>query len=77
MLSRFSKNYLPILFNLYTDPEGKPGHKSPLMDCIKAYISISGGDEELDNCPLLCLLVWGTSPFTGAMCLCSQFGSLI
>jgi hypothetical protein len=45
VLSRFSKNYLPILFNLYTDPEGKPDHKSPLMECIKAYVSISGGSS--------------------------------
>ena len=42
VLSRFSKNYLPILFNLYTDSEGKADHKSTLMSCIKAYFSISG-----------------------------------
>ena len=41
-MSRFSKNYLPILFNLYTDPDGKADHKPPLIDCIKAYVSISG-----------------------------------
>lgn len=45
LLSRFSKNYLPILFNLYTDSEGKPDHRAPLMDCIKAYVSISGCNE--------------------------------
>ena len=54
VLSRFSKNYLPILFNLYTDPEGKPDHKSPLMECIKAYVSISGERSAVVcSCPLL------------------------
>ena len=42
VLSRFSKNYLPILFNLYTEPDGRAEHKAPLLDCVKAYVSISG-----------------------------------
>lgn len=41
-LARFAKNYLPILFNLYTaDPvEGEP-LRAPLLDCIRAYLSIT------------------------------------
>ena len=50
-LARFSKNFLPILFSLYTTPtldEATPTSKeeaeknSYLMDCIKAYLSITG-----------------------------------
>lgn len=44
-LACFSKNFLPILFNLYaTPPKGvEAGEgKALLLDCAKAYVSITG-----------------------------------
>ena len=54
MLGRFSKNYLPILFNLYTSPHPPPTSSSssnspyavdpamvPLLECARAYASIT------------------------------------
>ena len=56
MLARFSKNYLPILFNLYTSPNPSPTSSSssssnpsyamdpamaPLLECARAYASIT------------------------------------
>ena len=56
MLARFSKNYLPILFNLYTSPSPSPTSSSssssnpsyamnpamaPLLECARAYASIT------------------------------------
>ena len=49
-LSRFAKNFLPILFSLYAPPpsgEATPlhtdsGKKGFLMECIKMYLSIAG-----------------------------------
>lgn len=50
-LAHFSKNFLPILFSLYATPtsdEAAPTakeeseKKSYLMDCINAYLSITG-----------------------------------
>lgn len=43
-LARFAKNYLPILFNLYTTkPSGtdEEGHRLAAYDTIKAYLSIT------------------------------------
>ena len=57
MLARFSKNYLPILFNLYTSPNpsltsssssssSNPSYAmdpamAPLLECARAYASIT------------------------------------
>ena len=55
MLARFSKNYLPILFNLYTSPNPSSTSSSsslnppyamdpamaPLLECARAYASIT------------------------------------
>ncbi len=42
-LSRYSKNYLPILFNLYTSDPAQTGEGSrePVLESIKAYASIT------------------------------------
>ncbi len=48
VLASFSKNFLPILFNLYTTPpteeecKERADKQSLLLDCIKAYIFITG-----------------------------------
>ena len=41
-LSSFAKNYLPILFNLYT-AELKEGdtNRGYILDCVKSYASIA------------------------------------
>ena len=39
VLSRFSKNYLPIFFNLYTTEEEE--ERQVILECIQSYISIS------------------------------------
>lgn len=41
-IGRFSKNYLPILFNLYTNDhlEGEPP-REPILECIAAFLSIT------------------------------------
>lgn len=42
VLARFSKNYLPILFNLYTSSsEAGEGERQPLLQCVQAYITIT------------------------------------
>lgn len=42
VLARFSKNYLPILFNLYTgSSEVEEGDRLPLLQCVQAYITIT------------------------------------
>ena len=46
-LSQFSKNYLPILFELYIGTAGvsqstTPADRGPLISCIQAYVSITG-----------------------------------
>ena len=42
MVGRFSKNYLPILFNLYTSGEGEgEGGRLAVVQCVEAYISIT------------------------------------
>ncbi len=59
-LARFSKNFLPILFELYvtTADEYKRGSdREPLIACIRAYVSITGA--------LLPKTVW--------VCLVSQY----
>jgi ribosomal RNA-processing protein 12 len=38
VISHFSKNYLPILFNLYTSEEGEG---QAVLRCVEAYVSIS------------------------------------
>ena len=42
-LSKFSKNYLPILFNLYTaEPSATEGTRdSAVLNCIKCYLSVT------------------------------------
>ena len=40
VVGRFSKNYLPILFNLYTSGEGEGGRLA-VVQCVEAYISIT------------------------------------
>ena len=42
VLARYSKNYLPILFNLYTSSsEAEEGERLPLLQCVQAYITIT------------------------------------
>lgn len=42
MVARFSKNYLPILFNLYTsEEEEEEGVRQTLLQCVEAYVSIT------------------------------------
>lgn len=46
-LGRFAKNYLPILFNLYTTkPTGtdEEGHRLAAYDTIRTYLPITSGD---------------------------------
>ena len=40
VLARFSKNYLPILFNLYT-ASTRESEWAPLLECVRAYTSIT------------------------------------
>ena len=45
VVARFSKNYLPILFNLYTseeeEEEEEEGVRQTLLQCVEAYVSIT------------------------------------
>jgi ribosomal RNA-processing protein 12 len=44
VVARFSKNYLPILFNLYTseeEEEEEEGVRQAVLQCVEAYISIT------------------------------------
>ena len=42
VLTRFSKNYLPILFNLYTrGSEEAAGERQAVLQCVRAYIAIT------------------------------------
>ena len=45
VLSRFSKNYLPILFNLYAGEEEeekeREGERQAVLQCVQAYVSIT------------------------------------
>ena len=42
ILARFSKNYLPILFNLYTrSSEEVGGERQAVLQCVRAYIAIT------------------------------------
>ena len=38
-LSKYAKNYLPLLFNIYT--ESTDDSNSFMLDCIKSYASIT------------------------------------
>ena len=43
-LSRYAKNYLPVLFNIYTDVTGATASddsNSFILDCIQSYASIA------------------------------------
>jgi ribosomal RNA-processing protein 12 len=42
VVCRYAKNYLPILFNIYTSEmkEGEPS-RDPVLDCISSYLSIT------------------------------------
>jgi ribosomal RNA-processing protein 12 len=42
VLARFAKNYLPILFNLYTG--GSEGERLTVLQCVRAYITITDPD---------------------------------
>ena len=42
VLARYSKNYLPILFNLYTSSsEAEEGERLPVLQCVQAYLTIT------------------------------------
>ena len=41
VLARYSKNYLPILFNLYTTTPTSGGVGPALLQCVGAYVSIT------------------------------------
>lgn len=44
VLGRFSKNYLPILFNLYAgrgEEEEREGEGLAVLQCVQAYVSIT------------------------------------
>ena len=44
MVARFSKNYLPILFNLYTGDGGEEeeeGVRQAVLQCAEGYITIT------------------------------------
>ena len=54
-LAKFSKNYLPLLFNLYTaDPVLDEPPRDPLLNCIKAYLSITN-QKVFYLCLLMCV----------------------
>ena len=50
-LSQYAKNYIPILFNLYTaeEKEGDPV-KLPLLDTIRVYLSLAKPEVSMINC---------------------------
>ena len=47
-LSSYAKNYLPILFNLYTaeEKEGDPD-KLPILETVRVYLSITDSKVSL------------------------------
>ena len=49
-LSQYAKNYLPILFNLYTaeEKEGDPD-KLPILETVRVYLSIT--DHKVSTLP--------------------------
>lgn len=51
-LSLYAKNYLPILFNLYTaeEKEGDPD-KLPILETIRVYLTIT--DPKVSSVPSL------------------------
>lgn len=51
-LSLYAKNYLPILFNLYTaeEKEGDPD-KLPILETVRVYLSIT--DHKVSIVPYL------------------------
>lgn len=53
-LSQYSKNYLPILFNLYTaeDNEGE-ADKLAILETVRVYLSIT--DHKVSNLPSMLL----------------------
>ena len=53
-LSQYSKNYLPILFNLYTaeDNEGD-ADKLAILETVRVYLSIT--DHKVSNLPSMLL----------------------
>lgn len=50
-LSQYGKNYIPILFNLYTaaEKEGDPD-KLPLLETIRMYLSLAKPEVSSMNC---------------------------
>ena len=50
-LSQYAKNYIPILFNLYTaaEKEGDPD-KLPLLETIRMYLSLAKPEVSSMNC---------------------------
>ena len=49
-LSQYAKNYIPILFNLYTgeEKEGDPD-KLPLLETIRMYLSLAKPEVSVRN----------------------------
>ena len=49
-LSQYAKNYIPILFNLYTaeEKEGDPD-KLPLLETIRMYLSLAKPEVSIRN----------------------------
>lgn len=43
-MGRFAKNFLPILFNVYSQPEedgGSSGQRRSVLDTVRAYLTIT------------------------------------
>lgn len=40
-LSKYAKNYLPLLFNIFTESPSTVDSKSFILDCIRSYASIA------------------------------------
>lgn len=40
-LSKYAKNYLPLLFNIYTESSSTVDSNSFILDCIRSYASIT------------------------------------
>ncbi|KAI6651685.1 RRP12-like protein [Oopsacas minuta] len=43
-VKKYSKNYLPILFNLYVDTESKNHNKAIILGCLASFVKISSND---------------------------------
>ena len=54
-LSKYAKNYLPLLFNIYTESTGDSN--SFILDCIRSYASITDPQVCHDVCHCYCVTV--------------------